>query len=135
MRWGLKGTWLETRVTANLALYDTTFKDFQAQTLDRSAEPALYRIANAGKLSTRGVEVDFAALPAEGLMLSGAVAYADAEFDDFRTSCYPFQTVEQGCIPGPGTFRETISGRTTSTSRPTRIPTPFRKLTACSTST
>ncbi|HEX7034892.1 MAG TPA: TonB-dependent receptor [Pseudomonadales bacterium] len=99
---GLKGAWLDNRLVVNLALFDTTFKDFQAQTLDRNAEPAIYRIANAGKLSTRGVEVDFTAVPAEGLTLTGAVAYVDAEFDDFRTSCWPFQTEEQGCVAGPG---------------------------------
>jgi iron complex outermembrane receptor protein len=107
---GLKATWLENRVSVNVALFDTTFDDFQAQTLDRSAEPAIYRIANAGELSTRGVEVDFIAVPLDGLMLTGAVAYADAQFDDFRTNCYPYQTMEQGCIAGPGGADTDASG-------------------------
>ena len=57
------------------------FKDYQAQAFD----PTLFRFTtlNAGKVRARGVEVDFRALPFEGLTLSGGGAYNDAIYKDF----------------------------------------------------
>jgi iron complex outermembrane receptor protein len=99
---GLKSAWLDGRVTANLAVFDTEFEDFQAQTYDQTRDPALFRITNAGELTTRGVELELVALPTDRLLVSTSVSYVDSEFEEFRTVCYPFQTVEQGCIPVPG---------------------------------
>lgn len=84
---GLKSTLLDRRLIVNLALYDVRFKDFQAQAFD----PQLLRFTttNAGEVRTRGVELDFRALAAEGLSLSGGVAFNDAEYESFAgVACY-----------------------------------------------
>jgi iron complex outermembrane recepter protein len=84
---GIKSTLLDRRLILNLAAYDVKFKDFQAQAFD----PDLLRFTtmNAGEVKTRGVEVDFRALPFTGLSLSGGIAYSDATYGSFAgVACY-----------------------------------------------
>jgi iron complex outermembrane receptor protein len=98
---GLKATWMDGRLTTNLAVFDTEFDDFQAQTYDATTFPGQYRLTNAGKLSTQGIELDLT-MHWDYLTLTTAVAYIDAEFDDFGAPCYVGQTEAQGCLPIPG---------------------------------
>ena len=96
---GAKTTLFDGRVLLNLAAFHTEFEDYQAQTLDRSVTPAAFRTINAGDLETQGVEADFIVRLAEGLTLTGAAAWIDARYGDFAPiSCYPGQTVAQGCV-------------------------------------
>ena len=48
------------------------------------------RLINAGKVSTRGVELDVSARPTRAFTLSGALAYTDARIDNFN--CPPAAT-------------------------------------------
>jgi iron complex outermembrane recepter protein len=84
---GLKTTLLDRTLQLNLAVYDVKFEDFQAQAFD----PQLLRFTtmNAGEVRTKGVELDFRALPAPGLSLSGGLAYNDAVYESFAgVACY-----------------------------------------------
>jgi len=55
---GLKGTFLDNRLSLNAALFDTIDKNFQVQTFDPNAHLATFAVANAGKVQSRGVELD-----------------------------------------------------------------------------
>ena len=62
---------------------------------------------------TKGIEADFIYEPIgfAPLSLYGAVAYNDAEYEDFIGSCYTGQTVALGCDQ-LGNNAQTFSGRT-----------------------
>lgn len=87
---GLKSLLLGNRLMFNVAVFDTTFKDFQTQVLDAStvlAGGASAKVINASSLKTRGVEIDTMARPFEGLTLTGGVSYVDAYFGSGCTDC------------------------------------------------
>jgi iron complex outermembrane receptor protein len=99
---GLKSEFFDRRLSANIAVYYSDFKDFQAQTLFVINGVNQYSIGNAGGLTSRGVELELAARATTDLTMSGSVIYNKAEFTDFITQCYPLQTVAQGCLTPPG---------------------------------
>jgi iron complex outermembrane receptor protein len=68
----------------NVAVFQTTFEDFQAQVFDQTVFPARFITANAGELETKGAEVEFRSRPTERLTLSGNLAYVDATYTDFK---------------------------------------------------
>lgn len=112
---GLKSTLLDRKLVLNLAAFTTDFKDFQAQVFDLTITPGAFRVANAGKLRTRGIEMDFTARPMSGFTLSGSAAYIDAFYKDFQNvACYPGQpqtpTECAPVTPGSTTFVTDASG-------------------------
>ncbi len=107
---GLKTVLPGGKAILNLALFDTKFEDYQAQTLDYSLAPAppAFRTINGGDLKTRGFEVDLTAAPIEGLVVTAAATWLDAKYGTFGyISCYPGQTPATGCeelvkaVPNP----------------------------------
>jgi len=83
-------------VAFNLSLYRTTYKDLQVNIFDGTLN---FNVANAAGARTQGVEADFRAAIADGLTISGAVAYLDFKFTNFTSGqCYYLQ------VPGPGGF-------------------------------
>ncbi len=83
-------------VAFNLSLYRTTYKDLQVNIFDGTLN---FNVRNAAGARTQGVEADFRAAIADGLTISGAVAYLDFKFTNFTDGqCYYLQT------PGPGGF-------------------------------
>lgn len=106
----------------NGALFQTTFKDFQAQVFDQTVFPSRFITANAGELETQGLELEFLSEPVEGLTLTGNAAWVDATYTDFKNvACFlgqpqaPFgtpRTSPRQCIaqtPG-GNFVTTADG-------------------------
>lgn len=83
---GFKSSWLDNRLVANLALFWTKFDNFQAQAFD----PTLQRFTttNAGSLLEKGVELEFQALPFEGLSVNGGVTYNEATYQSLSVPCY-----------------------------------------------
>jgi len=82
---GMKSTWMDGRARLNVALFDTTFEDFQVQQFQRISDTvSRISISNAAEAVTQGVEVEFTLMPVEGLTLVANGAYIDAEFDDFQ---------------------------------------------------
>lgn len=77
---GVKSRLLDSAIEANLALFWTDVRDFQANSLDILVTPPAASIRNAGKLRSRGVELDVRARVAEGLNLNLSGAYTDARY-------------------------------------------------------
>lgn len=86
---GLKSTFFDRRLVANISVYSTTVKDFQAQVSDLSSPTYSSRITNAGEIKTQGVEVNFVGRPVRGLTITAGGAYTDAHYKDFNgVQCY-----------------------------------------------
>ncbi|MDP3748642.1 MAG: TonB-dependent receptor [Phenylobacterium sp.] len=93
---GSKSQLLDRKLTVNVSAYNTDFKDFQAQSIDFTTLSFL--LQNAGKLRTRGAEVQVIARPTSRLTLNAGVAYTDARFRDFQgDTCYVGQV---DCVGG-----------------------------------
>jgi iron complex outermembrane recepter protein len=119
---GLRSTIFGGTTILNGALFQTTFKDFQAQVFDQTVFPSRFITANAGELQTQGLELEFLSEPIDGLTLSGNAAWIDGEYTDFKNvACFlgqpqlPFgtpRTSPRQCIaqtPG-GNFVTTADG-------------------------
>lgn len=91
---GGRGAWLNNRITFNIAAYQTEYENFQAQVFDQGVTPGRFRVTNAGKLDTKGIEVELGVRPVTGLSLSANAAYLDARYSDFQNiACYTGQTI------------------------------------------
>ncbi len=77
---GMKGDFLSNRLRANVALFRTTFEDFQANTFVGTG----FVLQNAGEIVSQGIEVDLQAAPTEWLFLSTSAAYLDVNYDSFE---------------------------------------------------
>ncbi|MFX5813345.1 TonB-dependent receptor, partial [Acinetobacter baumannii] len=75
---GLKNTLANGRVIINIAGFYAKYDNFQANNPDLVAGVVVTRFTNAGKVSTRGVEVDASFRPIPDLTLAGGFAYTDA---------------------------------------------------------
>lgn len=86
---GMKGQFFDRSLTLNASVYRYVFDDLQVQNFD--AQAVQFETLNAGELTSQGVDIDFNwRTPVEGLSISGAVAYTDAEFTDtFITDAGP----------------------------------------------
>jgi iron complex outermembrane receptor protein len=102
---GLKSSWLDRRLVANVDAFYTDFKNFQTQVLiPIGGGITAFQDQNAGGLRTAGFGVNVAALPVEGLRIAANVAFTDAVFTDYPTAtCYTGQTAAQGCNTALGT--------------------------------
>jgi iron complex outermembrane receptor protein len=111
---GARTRLFDRRLTLNATLFYSDFFDYQASSFDNTINNQILR--NAGELSSRGVEIDFAALPWQGMSLSGGVAYVDAEFTSYvGAPCTAVQNATATCPdldPGPGVIRgQDLSGK------------------------
>jgi iron complex outermembrane receptor protein len=107
---GIRSQFLDRRLTLNLTLFDTKFRNLQAQTIETLADgTSNYRLTNVGRLSTKGVELETSLRPIDDLTLAGAVTYLDATYSSFPVAqCYPLQTAALGCTGTPG--RQDLTG-------------------------
>ena len=81
---GMKGTFLDRRLSVNLAVFNMDYTDMQmtsflADSLGRFTSV----VDNAGESTIRGLEIEVAAIPFSGLRLQGGFGLTDAEFDEF----------------------------------------------------
>jgi iron complex outermembrane receptor protein len=81
---GLKTTAFDNRLSANFAAYDTTYDDFQANFTDIVLGAPVTRLINAGKVRTRGVELDLTVRPTRPLTLRAALAATHARIVKFK---------------------------------------------------
>ena len=77
---GMKGNWGD--VSANLAVFDQVIKGFQSNIFTGSG----FVLANAGKQSTLGVELESVATVFDALTLNFGVTWLDPEYDSFIQS-------------------------------------------------
>ena len=78
---GLKSSLAQNKVRLNMSLFNYTFSGLQIQSFDPVA--IQYSTSNAGQLRSRGGDLELRwKAPTDGLTLSAAVAYTDAEFTE-----------------------------------------------------
>lgn len=81
---GAKSLLFDRRLQLNVAVYLTDFDNYQANFADVVDGALVTRLINAGQVSTKGVEADFAYRPVDNLTVSGALARTDARVDRFN---------------------------------------------------
>jgi iron complex outermembrane recepter protein len=81
---GFKSQWADRDFTLNVTAYQYVFKDLQVQNFN--AQTVQFITANAGELTTRGVDVEAKwNTPVDGLSFASNLSYLDAEYtDDFE---------------------------------------------------
>lgn len=75
---GLKNTFWNNRIRLNLAAFYTQVQDAQVPTL--ILPDAITITRNAGKLDSKGVEIEVQATPAKGLEIAYQAGYTDAKY-------------------------------------------------------
>jgi iron complex outermembrane receptor protein len=80
---GVKSHWLQRRLTANLALFLSDYRDYQVSQFQPVGNVVVPTISNAGKVRTYGPELELVARPLRGLTLSSSAAWLHAEYDEF----------------------------------------------------
>jgi iron complex outermembrane receptor protein len=83
---GLKNTFLNGRLTLNIAGFYAQYNNFQANNPDLVAGVVVTRFTNAGTVSTRGVEFDFNYRPSRMTTINGGLAWTDAHVDRFNAA-------------------------------------------------
>lgn len=102
---GYKSDLFDNRMRFNLTAYRYDFEDLQLGTYDVRTNS--FNVQNAAAARTEGVQASLNWLAADGLTLSGNVAYNRARYTNFRDAqCYTGQTAAQGCVGG----RQDLSG-------------------------
>lgn len=81
---GLKSQFWHKRVTANLTGFIENFTNYQANFLDQVAGGTVYRMINAGSVTSKGFEGDISARLLPGFTVGGNFAYTYAVVDKFN---------------------------------------------------
>lgn len=81
--WGLKGTFLDGRLSADASIYRVDIKDQQLQTVILIDGIPFSAIANAGKSHSQGVEFNVTAKPVKGLSINANLGYTKTKFDSY----------------------------------------------------
>jgi iron complex outermembrane receptor protein len=90
MEFGLK-TEPRPGVTANLTIFETDIKDYQAQVVNASVGVLRGYLANAERVRVRGVEFDGTARVRRRLSLYGSVAVTDGKYVSFPDAPPPLE--------------------------------------------
>jgi iron complex outermembrane receptor protein len=98
---GLKTQFWDRRATLNLAAFRTDIRDYQATVLNGEFGVLRGFLANADKVRSQGVEVDFAIRPSERFSAYANAAYTDAEYVRFVDAPCPPE-LSGGTTAAPG---------------------------------
>ncbi len=94
---GFKSSFFDHRLTWNVTAFDMIFQGFQAQSRDQITNQNV--LNSIGKVTSKGVETEFAAQIGDRFTLSGGGAYNEATMVSFpNAACFGAQTVAQGCV-------------------------------------
>lgn len=80
---GIKSTWFDERLRANLTGFITDFQNFQANFTQSINGGLVTNLINAGAVSTKGVELDTTAHPIDAATLNFNLLWDDAKVDNF----------------------------------------------------
>ena len=108
---GFKGSFAQGRLNLNLALFDVTYEDYQAQTFNSAL--IQFILTNAGEVSSSGVEFELTAFPTDDLLLTLSAAYTDASIDSFPgAQCFAPVTADPDCtlVFNPANPAQVIGG-------------------------
>lgn len=78
---GMKGKFLENRVTLNLAAYDTQFKNLQVSVYNPTISS--YQTGNAASATSKGIEASATFAPSRHFDISASGAYQDLKYDNY----------------------------------------------------
>ncbi|WP_304164561.1 TonB-dependent receptor [Phenylobacterium aquaticum] len=100
---GVKGTFLDGRLQANLALYEIKARGLQVQGVSDDPKNVGLVTKNFGANTNKGGELEIIAIPMTGVKLNFGLAYVDPIFD---AGAYDFSTSNAVCLAiaacGPG---------------------------------
>ncbi|WP_286774497.1 MULTISPECIES: TonB-dependent receptor [unclassified Sphingomonas] len=77
---GIKSSWLNNHLRANLAVFQSNYRDIQVNVQSDPTNPAITDILNAGKARIKGAEFDLTMKPSSNLSVSLNYAYLDAKY-------------------------------------------------------
>lgn len=88
---GSKMSFLDQRMFLNLAYFYNKYEDIQlsvftSYTLPNGSQSFFGDFTNAGKGTVQGLEVEYQFLPTQNWLISGNLAWLDAEYDEFMTA-------------------------------------------------
>lgn len=103
---GVKAQWFNRRLTTNVTIFDSEYRDLQVSTtvLNAAGFPA-QAISNVGRSRSRGVELELGVRPATGLTLSANLGYLDSKYLKYPAGpCTQQQILAQptGCTQNLG---------------------------------
>ena len=81
---GLKNTFLDGKMTLNIAGFYAKYSNFQANNPDDVAGVVVTRFTNAGSVSTAGVEMDLSYRPTRNTTINAGIALTDAHVVKFK---------------------------------------------------
>jgi iron complex outermembrane receptor protein len=81
---GIKSTWLDGRLVANLAAYQSDYDDVQVATVEFLGPRQFIVTRNAAEATIKGAELEVSLTPLEGLDLRASWGIIDAEIDEFE---------------------------------------------------
>jgi iron complex outermembrane receptor protein len=88
VEFGLKTSFADGMAELNVVAFYTEFDDLQVKSSSVEGTQIITNIGNAGEATTQGIEIDGRWATTDWLTLGGAVAYLDAEYDDYKgASC------------------------------------------------
>lgn len=110
---GLKTSWLDHKLIANLTLYRYVYKGLPLTALIAlDPNTIVFTTQNAANTIAKGVEFETSYRAGDGLTLRGTVSYNDAKFASFpNAQCYTGQTLAQGCLPSGASRVQDLSGK------------------------
>ncbi len=79
---GVKSSWLDRALKANLTLYRMDIAGFQ----DRAFDGVSFTVRNAGNLRQQGFEFDTIITPVRDFSVTASLAYLDSKFTSFRNA-------------------------------------------------
>ncbi len=82
---GLKSSWQDGRLIANLAYFYNDYTDIQVTSFGADPVTGVFvdLFTNAAAATIQGVEREVVAQPIEGLSLNGSLGFLDADYDEF----------------------------------------------------
>ncbi|MWV29105.1 TonB-dependent receptor [Aurantiacibacter rhizosphaerae] len=96
---GLKLETYDGVFAVNAAAFYTKYDNYQAQA--QRPNDITFELANAGAISTKGIELETSINPTELTSIRFGATLMDAKIDSFPGGpCYPGQTAAQGCVGG-----------------------------------
>ena len=100
---GIKSSLLGGAAEVNLVGFYTEFDDLQVKTSTFAGTRVVTKIGNAGEATTQGVELDGRWAVTDWLTFGGALAWLDAQYDDYKNAAcntsgtLPVMPDGQGC--------------------------------------
>ncbi len=94
---GAKTSWLDGAAELNIAIFRSDYDDLQTSSL----EGDVFKVGNAGKARSQGVEVDGRWALTDSLTVGGSIAYLDAYYEEFTgATCTIPQVTDPANNPG-----------------------------------